>query len=86
MDRILFELSATAAVGADELQWIVYRRAGRGWNGVSFVRSTKAILERCIRQKGVDVTPEGRAKLDALPASFDLWKAARATAAGASDA
>jgi hypothetical protein len=44
------------------------------WKQVSFVRSTRAILERCIREKGIELSPDGRAALDALPATFDAWK------------
>jgi hypothetical protein len=61
-DRIFLRLSEKYALGADELQWIVYRSrrkvpspldaplvCGRGseWEPVSFVRSTKEILLRC---------------------------------------
>jgi hypothetical protein len=42
-------------LAADDLQWILYRRRSEkrgGWKGVSFVRSTKTILARCMREKG----------------------------------
>jgi hypothetical protein len=84
-ERILFKLSETAAIGADDLKWILYRSAGRktlrsamdAWKGVSFVRSTKAILLRCIREKGLEVSPEGWELLGALPETFDEWKSAQ---------
>lgn len=77
-ERIIFELSETAALGADALQWILYRREGSKWRRVSFVRSTKAILLRCVKEKGLDVTPEGWELLAALlPDTFDVWKLAR---------
>jgi len=43
-----------------------------GWGAVSFVRSTKDILARCMREKGVD---EGTAAvlLAGLPDIFDRW-------------
>jgi hypothetical protein len=79
-DRIFLRLNEDFALGADSLQWILYRRHSRkgcdGWEGVSFVRSTKAILLRCIREKGC--FPDGTAAtaLDALPDTFDAWKLA----------
>jgi hypothetical protein len=85
-ERILFKLSETAAIGSDDLQWILYRATGRktrrpnrpldGWQGISFVRSTKVILLRCVREKGLEVSPEGWKLLAALPDTFDGWKSA----------
>jgi hypothetical protein len=62
MEGIFLRLSDKFALGADDLQWIVYRsrrkvpslldaplivgRSGE-WEAVSFVRSTKDILMRC---------------------------------------
>jgi hypothetical protein len=77
-ERIFLRLGDSGALGADGLQWILYRRASRkiprapwqgfDWNAVSFIRSTKTILERCIREKGLDLSAESRAALDSLPA------------------
>ena len=63
------------AVGADGLQWILYRRKGNGtWRGVSFVHSTRDILARCMRENGVGAE-QARLLLSGLPDTFDLWKA-----------
>jgi hypothetical protein len=70
-ERIIFELSDRAALGADDLQWILYRATGTkrcrtpmdAWKGVSFVRSTKSILLRCVREKALEVSPTGWAYL-----------------------
>src|SRR4029450_5918918 len=66
-DSIFLRLDSKFALGADDLQWILYKsrrkdpspldsplRLGRGgeWQPVSFVRSTKDILLRCMREKG----------------------------------
>ena len=59
------------APAADEHQWILYR-AGQP---VSYVRSTKAVLVRCIREKGIELSAEGKAALDALADDFNAWKA-----------
>jgi hypothetical protein len=89
-DRMFLRLGEKAALGADSQQWILYRGRepkpdkpmpkgglwqGKLWTGISFVRSTKAVLVRCIREKGVELSPEGRVALDALPDDFDSWKA-----------
>jgi len=63
-DRIFLRLNENFALGADELQWILYRRPPRkglpdSWDGISFIRSTKAILLRCMREKGC--FPDGTA-------------------------
>jgi hypothetical protein len=70
-DRVFLHLGPNGALGADEHQRILYR-AG---NAVSFVHSTKLILARCIREKGIELSPEGRAALDALADDFSAWRA-----------
>jgi len=64
-------LGPNGALGADDHQWILYR-AG---NAVSFVHSTKLILARCIREERIELSPEGRAALDALADDFSTWRA-----------
>ena len=81
----IFATCGKFAVGADALQWILYRRRRRGvkedWDAISFVRSTKEILARCMREKGCDA---GTAQnlLAGLPDTFDTWKAAQAASNG----
>jgi hypothetical protein len=66
------------AVGADELQWMLMRRhkrkTGDSWDPVSFVSSTRDILARCMREKGVE---DGTASLllSGLPDTFKPRKA-----------
>ena len=47
-ERKFLRLGDNGGLGADDHQWILYR----GDSPVSFVRSTKAVLVRCIREKG----------------------------------
>ena len=70
-ERIFLRLGEDGALGADDHQWILYR----GDSPVSFVRSTKAVLVRCIREKGIELSAEGLAGLDALADGFAAWKA-----------
>ena len=84
MNRILFPLDADGRwrLAHDAQQWIIQRKtqAARpgdshgirdsGWRGVSFVGSEKRVLHRCIREHGVALTPEARARLDSLPDRF----------------
>ncbi len=44
--------------------------AESGWRGVSFIGSTKRVLDRCVREAGVVLTAEATARLDALPETF----------------
>src|SRR5215472_9175538 len=71
IDRVFLRLGPNGVLGADEHQWILYRSG----NAVSFVRSTKLILARCIREKGIELSPEGRAALNALADDFSTWRA-----------
>lgn len=42
------------AVASDGTRWILARRNGRdGWKGVSFVRSSRTVLARCMRRNGL---------------------------------
>ena len=86
-DHQFLALSAGWALAADGQQWIVQQfegtrrvgpRAGQEkWASVAFVGSTKATLRRVIREKGIDLTDEAIAALDAMPDRFLDWKASR---------
>jgi hypothetical protein len=72
-----FAVSGRWALASDRLQWILQRkRSGRPpWRAVSFVRSTKDILARCMSENGA--TPdEIHSLLAGLPDTFDRWKLA----------
>jgi hypothetical protein len=70
----LIHLHADWAIGADRLQWIVFRRRWRleesYWNPVSYVASTKRVLCRVLREKHVLVDEEGWQNLERLPNTF----------------
>jgi hypothetical protein len=75
-DRV-FTTAGDWALASDNLQWILMRRrmgSQQGWRPVSFVRSTKDILARCMGEKGVDADTAGLL-LSGLPDSFDQWMA-----------
>jgi hypothetical protein len=83
-DKPLFSLDAEGRwrLAYDRQQWVVQRRrraprrseragiADSGWRGVSFIGSTKATLARVLGEKGVVLTAEAAARLDALPERF----------------
>ena len=90
-DRVFLRVSEKVALGCDDLQWIIYRsrrkepspidvplKCGRGseWEAVSFVRSTKEILLRCL---GPVTCDEAQEALSGYPPAFAAWKAARTT-------
>jgi hypothetical protein len=61
------------ALASDGVQWVLQRQSGPGnWQAVSFVRSSKAALVRCMREKGA---PPHVAEqlLEGLPADFEAW-------------
>jgi hypothetical protein len=71
-----FAVSGRWALASDGLQWMLQCWRGQHWQSVSFVRSTRDILARCMREKGCP--PEDAERLLAhLPATFDEWKATR---------
>jgi len=71
-----FAVAGDWAVASDGVQWILQRRrmgSQQGWRPVSFVRSTRNILARCMREMGVGVDT-ARLLLSGLPDTFDQWK------------
>jgi hypothetical protein len=74
-DRIICEIGEGFALAADDLQWVLMRaRVGNmsGWRPISFVSSTKTILARCMREKGVREIDANRI-LATLPDTFSSW-------------
>ncbi len=85
-DKPLFNLDAKGRwrLAYDRQQWVVQRRtqkarvrrieghaiADSGWRGVSFIGSEKRVLRRVLGEKGVVLTAEAAARLDALPERF----------------
>ena len=73
----VFATAGDWALGADSLQWILYRKHSRkrgdSWDPVSFVSSERDILARCMREKGVDPGTASRL-LSGLPDTFNQWK------------
>ncbi len=92
-DKPLFNLDAEGRwrLAYDSQQWVVQRRrraprrseragiSDSGWRGVSFIGSTKTTLRRVLGEKGVVLTPETVARLDALPEQFLNFFAAPAS-------
>jgi len=76
-DRIFLSLSEGRALGFDSNQWILHRRANRKdewyWQPIRFVGSSKTILRRILREKGIQPTPEAQTKIDALSERFLDW-------------
>jgi len=91
-DKPLFNLDTEGRwrLAFDAQQWIIQRRVGSplpgrsdssagatsGWKAVSFVGGVKTTLERLFREKGISLTPEAQARLDALPEQFQDFIAA----------
>jgi hypothetical protein len=72
----VFKVEGKWALSADALQWILCRYRGGDRYGVAFVSTTKDILARCMREKGVE--PHTAEKLlGGLPATFKEFKASQ---------
>ncbi len=85
-DKPLFILDAEGRwrLAYDRNQWVIQSRtqnprvrrleghaiADSGWRGVSFVGGKKTTLARLFREKGISMTPQAQARLDALPEQF----------------
>ena len=79
---ILIHLNEEWALGYDDLQWIVMcrrtsRRDGYRWRQVSFIASKKVVVERVLREKGIEPTPEAQQALHQLPNRFKAWRQQR---------
>ena len=61
-ERTLISLAQGWALGADSRQWILYQVSadGRVWP-LHFIATHKQIIERLVREEGIDLSPEGRA-------------------------
>ena len=89
-DRIFLRLSEKYALGADDLQWIVYRSRARfapdldrrHWLAIAFVSSTREILARCVRESGFG-DDTALSAVSMLPSTFGAWKAAKSSSAAA---
>ncbi len=91
-DKPLFNLDAEGRwrLAYDRQQWVLQHRTKKarvshteggsirdsGWRGVSFIGSTKATLARVLGERGITLTPEAQARLDALPERFTDFIAA----------
>jgi hypothetical protein len=71
-----FAVAGDWAIASDGIQWILQRRRSQrlgGWKPVSFVRSSRIVLARCMRENGTD-EDTARLLLSGLPDTFDHWK------------
>lgn len=77
-DRV-FATAGDWALASDGIQWILLRRSAEKrpdrepWRAISFVRSDREILARCMREKGV-AADAMRSLLSGLPDTFDQWQ------------
>jgi hypothetical protein len=80
-DRV-FAIEGDWALASDGVQWMLMRRhprkQGDTWDPVSFVHSTRDVLARCMREKGVGADQIAQL-LSGLPDTFEQWKTAQTT-------
>ncbi len=63
-------LSTNWAIHQDGIQWILSELKYNRWKHHSFITSTKAILERCIKDKGAIVDSDGIKLLSGLENNY----------------
>lgn len=77
--RELLRLNEAWALDADSLQWIVLKaRRHHGtikWQPIAYVGSSRAVLMRVLRERGVIVEARALAALNGLPETFRIWRA-----------
>ncbi len=73
-DVPFLQLSDNWRLASDLLQWVVQRRRGKTWAGVSFVATRRDILFRVLRELEAEVSPDAQAALDDLPQTFREWQ------------
>jgi hypothetical protein len=89
-DRIFLRLNDRLALGADDLQWILYRSRARvapdldrrNWREIAFASSTRDILARCVRESGFGDDLAASA-VSGLSSTFSAWKTAKSTSPAA---
>ena len=71
-----FRTAGEWALASDGIQWILQRQRQKNdeisWRPVAFVRSTRDILARCIRERNVPAE-HSKQLLAGLPPTFDEW-------------
>jgi hypothetical protein len=72
MTDVHIAVAGNWAVADDGIQWILQRYQGDRWRNVSFVRSPKDVLARCLREAGA-MPDEATALLDRLPDRHQTW-------------
>jgi hypothetical protein len=94
-DRIFLRLSERWALGADDLQWILYKPrreetpselSSRSWFPVAFVSSHKRHLLRHIRENRPQDEDTAASALASYPDTFGEWQALEAEAATSGNA
>ncbi len=83
------------ALAYDSRQWVVQRRSGvrksgdyageEFWRALSFIGTSKAVLLRVLREKGIEPTAVAQRALDALPDTFREFHEQQAGTQGTGD-
>jgi hypothetical protein len=78
-------LGPNCAIGADGLQWIVFKAVSRPsqwswqdrqWDAVGYIHSSKRALLACIEAKGLELAPAGWAAIARQGARIYRWRRA----------
>mgnify|MGYP003990769153 FL=1 len=76
-DHTIILLNKKWSLRYDRLQWKICkskkRKDGAYWHAVSFIATEKWILERNLRDLGIQIDLEAQAYIDAMPDTFTKW-------------
>lgn len=75
---IMLDAEEKWSLGVDSMQWIIYRvntaKGKKVLQGQSFINSDRGTVNRCIREHGITLADEAKAKLAELPFTFAKFK------------
>jgi hypothetical protein len=71
-DRHFLQINPHWSLASDGLQWILRRHHTGGVNNLSFVRSSRDVLARCMRERGIPAD-DIKTALAKLPETFHAW-------------
>ena len=78
MTDIFLRLNDDWSLGADSLQWILYRRRERkghvGWRPIRFIASNKLDLMQVLRETRCSPSDQALRSLNQLPETFREWR------------
>ena len=76
-DKMVASINPYCRVMADNHQWIIQTRGddAKLWKSRFYVASNKSVLERTLKEMGIEPDPLGTTDLINMPGTFKQWLA-----------